>query len=135
MSINKVLITGNLTRDTDLRQTAGGMSILNFGVAVNERVKNQQTGDWEDRPNFIDCTMFGKRAESVAKYISKGSKVAIEGRLRWSQWEKDGQKHSKLSVIVDEIEFMSRKSGDPVEQTFGVQMQEVTDVYAEDIPF
>lgn len=135
MSINKVLITGNLTRDPELKSTAGGMSILNFGVAVNERAKNQQSGEYEDRPNFIDCTMFGKRAESVSKYISKGSKVAIEGKLRWNQWEKDGQKHSKLSVIVDEIEFMSRKSGDPVEQTFGVQMQEVTDVYAEDIPF
>lgn len=135
MSINKVLITGNLTREPDLRQTAGGMAIMNFGVAVNERRKIPQTDQWEDYPNFIDCTMFGKRAESVAKYISKGSKVAIEGKLRWNQWEKDGQKHSKLSVIVDEIEFMSRKSGDPVEQTFGVQMQEVTEVYAEDIPF
>lgn len=108
MSINKVTLTCNLTCDPDLRSTAGGMPVLGFGVAVNDRRKNQQTGEWEDYPNFIDCTMFGARAEAVAKYLSKGSKVAIEGKLRWSQWERDGQKRSKIEVIIDEIEFMSR---------------------------
>lgn len=110
MSINRVTITGNLTRDPDLRSTASGMPVLGFGVAVNDRRKNQQTGEWEDYPNFIDCTMFGARAQSVSRFLSKGSKVAIEGKLRWSQWERDGQKRSKIEVIVDEIEFMSYRN-------------------------
>lgn len=109
MSINRVAISGNLTRDPELRQTAGGMAILGFGVAVNDRRKNQQTGEWEDYPNFIDCSMFGTRAQSVSRFLSKGSKVAIEGKLRWSQWERDGQKRSKVEVIVDELEFMSQR--------------------------
>ena len=112
MSINRVIISGNLTRDPELRSTQSGMAVLSFGVAVNDRCKNQQTGEWEDRPNFVDCTMFGNRANSVAQYLSKGTKVSIEGKLRWEQWERDGQKHSKLKVIVDELEFMSsRQSG------------------------
>ena len=109
MSINRVIISGNLTRDPELRQTAGGLPVLSFGVAVNDRRKNQQTGEWEDYPNFIDCTMFGSRAENVQKLLSKGSKVAVEGKLRWSQWERDGQKRSKVEVIVDELEFMSQR--------------------------
>lgn len=114
MSINRVVISGNLTRDPDLRSTASGMPVLGFGVAVNDRRKNQQTGEWEDYPNFIDCTMFGARAQSVSRFLSKGNKVAIEGKLRWSQWERDGQKRSKIEVIVDEIEFMtSRNDGAP----------------------
>ncbi len=86
------------------------MPVLGFGVAVNDRRRNQQTGEWEDYPNFIDCTMFGARAESVSRFLSKGSKVAIEGKLRWSQWEREGQKRSKIEVIVDEIEFMTSRN-------------------------
>ena len=108
MSINRVVISGNLTRDPELRSTTSGTQVLSFGVAVNDRRRNQQTGDWEDYPNFVDCTMFGARAEAVSRYLSKGSKVAIEGKLRYSSWERDGQRRSKLEVIVDEIEFLSR---------------------------
>ncbi|MDD6651784.1 MAG: single-stranded DNA-binding protein [Eggerthellales bacterium] len=111
MSINRVCISGNLTRDPELRATAGGTQVLSFGVAVNDRRRNAQTGEWEDYPNFVDCTMFGTRAQSVMRFLSKGSKVVIEGKLRWSQWERDGQKRSKLEVIVDEIEFMSSRNG------------------------
>ena len=108
MSINRVIISGNLTRDPELRSTAGGMPVLGFGVAVNDRRKNQQTGEWEDYPNFIDCTMFGARAEALSRYLNKGTKVSIEGKLRWSQWEREGQKR-KIEVIVDELEFMSSR--------------------------
>lgn len=110
MSINRVNISGNLTRDPELRATAGGTQMLAFGVAVNDRRKNQQTGEWEDVPNFVDCIVFGSRAEAVSRFISKGSKVAIEGKLRYSAWEnKEGQRRSKLEVIVDEIDFLSRQ--------------------------
>ena len=109
MSINRVIVSGNLTRDPELRSTAGGMPVLGFGVAVNDRRKNQQTGEWEDYPNFIDCTMFGARAEALSRYLNKGTKVSIEGKLRWSQWEREGQKRSKIEVIVDELEFMSSR--------------------------
>ena len=108
MSINRVLISGNLTRDPEMRATAGGTQVMSFGVAVNDRRRNQQTGEWEDYPNFVDCVMFGTRAEAISRFLSKGTKVAIEGKLRYSSWERDGQRRSKLEVIVDEIEFLSR---------------------------
>ena len=108
MSINRVIVSGNLTREPEVRTTASGNPVMGFGIAVNDRRKNSQTGEWEDYPNFIDCTMFGARAESLSRYLSKGTKVSIEGKLRWSQWEtNEGQKRSKIEIIVDEIEFMS----------------------------
>jgi len=141
MSINKVMITGNLTRDAELRATPSGTSVLGFGVAVNERRKNAQTGEWEDRPNYIDCTMFGTRADAVSHYLTKGTKVAVEGRLQWRQWEKDGQKRSKIDVIVDELEFMSpRDSGSGMSgssrSSQAAPAAPAVDAYAEeDIPF
>ena len=133
--------TGNLTRDPELRATAAGTQVLSFGIAVNDRRKNPQTGEWEDYPNYIDCTMFGTRAEAVGRYISKGSKVAIEGKLRYNSWERDGQKRSKLEVIVDEIEFMnSRPAASPAAAVDGGQQYAVPEAPAvevadEDIPF
>ena len=156
MSINRVIISGNLTRDPELRSTAGGTSVLGFGVAVNDRRKNQQTGEWEDYPNFIDCTMFGARADALSRYLSKNTRVAIEGKLRWSQWERDGQRRSKIEVIVDELEFMSSRKSDAQNssgQSYGQQggyqpasqasyqpqpaptIDASSSVYDEDIPF
>ena len=110
-NINRVIISGRLTRDPELRQTAGGTPVLGMGVAVNDRRRNVQTGQWEDYTNFIDCTMFGARAESLSRILTKGMLVCIEGRLRWSQWERDGQKRSKIEVIVDELELPNRGQG------------------------
>ena len=148
MSINRVNITGNLTRDPELRATAGGTQILSFGVAVNDRRKNPQTGAWEDVPNFVDCIVFGQRAEAVSRFITKGSKVAIEGKLRFSSWEtKDGDRRSKLEVIVDEIDFMSRASGQQVTSpaaeaakvadtpVYGAPRAPEPEFYDADIPF
>ena len=110
MSINKVALSGNITRDVDLRQTASGSAILVFGIAVNERIKRGD--DWEDYPNFFDCVMFGRRAESLSKIMRKGMKVALSGRLRYSSWEnKDGQRRSKVEVIAEEVELMQRRDG------------------------
>ena len=115
MGINRVIISGNLTREPDLRSTASGTPVLGIGIAVNDRRKNPVTGEWEDYPNFIDCTMFGARAETVSRYIKKGSKVVLEGKIRWSQWEKEGQMRSKLEVIAEEVEFMTEnKNGSTV---------------------
>lgn len=109
MAINRVCISGNLTRDPELRQTAGGSQVLGVGVAVNDRRRNQQTGQWEDVPNFVDCVVFGNRAEALAAILHKGDKVAIDGRLRYSSWEaKDGTRRSKLEVVAEEVELMQR---------------------------
>ncbi len=155
VSINRVNITGNLTRDPELRATSGGTQVLHLGVAVNDRRRNPQTGNWEDYPNFIDCVMFGTRAEAIQRYLSKGTKVAIEGRLRYSSWERDGQKRSKIEVVVDEIEFMSSRQGGgsnggyaaqapaqapyqasaPASAPAPVSAPPAADVYDEDIPF
>lgn len=148
MSINRVVISGNLTRDAELRSTTSGMPVLGFGVAVNDRRKNPQTQEWEDYPNFIDCTMFGVRAEKIKPYLVKGTKVSIEGKLRWSQWERDGQKRSKIEVIVDELEFMSSRSTSqsydnmsgyeaqvPAAQSAAPMVDTSSSVYDEDIPF
>ena len=146
MSINRVVISGNLTRDPELRRTQSGMAILSMGVAVNDRRRNSQTGEWEDYANFIDCTMFGNRAESLSNILSKGTKVAIEGKLRWSQWERDGQKRSKIEVVVDEVELMSRGSGQGGNSpsssqatyqapTPAPEIDSASAVYDDDIPF
>lgn len=124
MSINRVNISGNLTRDPEMRATQAGTQILTFGVAVNDRRRNPQTGEWEDYPNYIDCVVFGNRAEPLSRFLSKGTKVAVEGKLRWSQWERDGQKRSKIEVIVDEVEFFSsRQQGGGYQPQGGSQMQ------------
>ena len=123
MSINRVNITGNLTRDPELRSTAGGMAVLGFGVAVNDRRKNQQTGQWEDYPNFVDCTMFGNRAEALSRILRKGMKVAIEGKLRYSSWEdkNGGGRRSKLEVIPDEVELLSQNANTQQPQQYAPQ--------------
>ena len=110
MSINKVFLCGNITRNPEIRKTANGSAVLSFSIAVNDRIKNQQTGQWEDRPNFFDCVMFGPRADSIVHCMTKGMKVAIEGKLRWNQWEKDGVKRSRVDVVIDDIELMQRRS-------------------------
>jgi len=138
MSINRVVISGNLTRDPELRATAGGTSVLKMGVAVNDRKKNQQTGEWEDVPNFVDVTVFGARGEALSRFLAKGAKVAIEGKLRWSQWEsKEGEKRSKLEVVADEVEFLSPREGGS--SAYGAHAAEAPDVtpdeLGDEIPF
>lgn len=127
MSINRVVISGHLTRDPELRHTQSGMAVMGIGVAVNDRRKNPSTGEWEDCPNFIDCTMFGARAEAVSKLLSKGAKVAVEGKLRYSSWERDGQRRSKVEILIDEIEIMSGAKEPKAAQQ--------PEPYDEDIPF
>lgn len=128
MSINRVCISGNMTRDPELRAAQNGTAILSFSVAVNDRRRNAQTSEWEDVPNFVDCIVFGKRAEGLAKFLAKGAKVAVEGRLRWSQWQDrdTGKNRSKLEVVVDEIEAMSKANPN---------RQAEVETYGEDVGF
>ena len=131
--LNTVSIGGNLCRNAELRATASGMVVLTFGVAVNESRKNQQTGEYEDYPNYVDCTMFGRRAESVSRYLTKGTYVALTGRLHQNRWQnKDGQNRSKLEVTVDNIHFESRGERDG---GYEQQQEPPADLYDEDIPF
>lgn len=136
MSINVVNISGNLTRDPELRRTTGGTAILGFGVAVNDRRKNQQTGEWEDYPNFVDCTMFGARAEKLAGMLAKGTKVCILGKLRYMSWESDGRKRSKIEVIVDDIELMQNRKPqqEQPQQDYQPGYQQQPAMY-DDLPF
>ena len=113
MSINRVCISGNLTREPELRQTPAGADVMKFCVAVNEGRKNRQSGEWEQYAHFVDCTMFGKRAGALHKYLHKGERVAIEGRLNYSSWtdKNTGAKRNKLDVIVDEVVIMQQAQG------------------------
>src|SRR4051794_9327753 len=98
-NINAVALTGNLTRDFELRKIPSGTPVGECRIAVNERVKNSG-GEWVERANFFDVVVWGAQAENCAQYLSKGSPVAISGRLRHETWEKDGQSHSRVKVIA-----------------------------------
>lgn len=109
-NVNKVFLMGNLTRDVELRASASGRQVGSFGLAVNERYKK---GDqWEQRANFFDCTVWGNRAEALAKYVGKGDPLFIEGKLRLEQWQdKDGGNRSKVVVVVDDFQFVGGREG------------------------
>jgi single-strand DNA-binding protein len=106
-NINRVVLTGNLTRDPELRSTGSGMSVCSLRVASNTRRKNQATGEWEDKPNFFDVTVWGAQGENCARFLSKGRPVAIDGRLEWREWEtQDGHKRSAVEIVADAVQFL-----------------------------
>lgn len=139
--VNNATISGNLCRDIEVRRTQSGFAIGEFSVAVNERVKNSQSGEYEDYANFIDCKLLGKRCESLERYLVKGTKATVQGRLHQERWEsKEGKKMSKLILIVDDLEFMSRGDGnDGGGRSTGGRPKAApvvdSSVYDEDIPF
>ncbi|MGB0766175.1 MAG: single-stranded DNA-binding protein [Phycisphaeraceae bacterium] len=110
-SFNKVILMGNFTRDPELRFLPNNTAVCDMGLAVNDRYQNKATGQWEDRPNFVDCTAFGRTAENISKFFAKGRPIFIEGKLRFEQWEdrQSGQKRSKLKVVVDTWQFVDSK--------------------------
>ncbi|MEZ5976618.1 MAG: single-stranded DNA-binding protein [Planctomycetota bacterium] len=111
-SYNKVILMGNLTRDPETRFTQSQMAVVNFGLAVNERFQGSD-GQWQERPTFVDVTMFGKRGEAFAKFHSKGKQAFVEGKLRLDTWEdkNGGGKRSKLYVVADNWEFVGSGPG------------------------
>lgn len=138
MSINRVVVSGNLTRDPDLRM-AGTTPLLQLGIAVNERRKNNSTGEWEDVPNFFDVLVWGQRGESLSRFLKKGSKIAVSGRLRWSQWTStEGQKRSKVEIVADEVDIMSPRDGGGASYSAPAEApasSDSTEVLTDDIPF
>ncbi len=109
-SYNRVVLLGNLTRDVELRHLQNGTAVAEVGLAVNEKYKDK-SGNWVDDACFVDLTLWGRTAEVANEYLSKGSPVLIEGRLKFEQWEKDGQKRSKLKVVVEKLQMLGQKSG------------------------
>ena len=107
-SFNRVILIGNLTRDPELRYTQSGLAVMDAGLAVNDRRKNQ-SGEWVDETTFVDVTLWGRTAEIAGEYLSKGSPVFFEGRLKLDTWEKDGQKHSKLKVVAEKLQLIGAK--------------------------
>lgn len=108
MSINHVVVAGNLTRDPELKATSSGAAVLEFGMAVNDRVKGAD-GEWSDRANFFDVVVWGRRGEALESILAKGMKVTVAGRLRWSSWETaDGQKRSRVQIVGEDVELPAK---------------------------
>ncbi len=106
-NINRVVLVGNLTRDPELRTTPSGTSVCKLRIAVNTRVKDNSTGEWTDKPNYFDVTVWGNQGESCAQYLSKGRPAAVDGRLDWREWEaQDGSKRQAVEIIADSVQFL-----------------------------
>jgi single-strand DNA-binding protein len=106
-NLNRVVITGNLTRDPELRSLPSGTSVCSLRVACNTRRKDNSTGEWVDKPNYFDVTVWGAQGENCARYLSKGRPVAIDGRLEWREWEnQEGQKRQAVEIIADSVQFL-----------------------------
>jgi single-strand DNA-binding protein len=106
-NLNVVVITGNLTADPELRSLPSGTSVCKLRVAVNTRRRNGATGEWEDKPNYFDVTVWGAQGENCARFLSKGRPVGVQGRLEWREWEtQDGQKRQAVDIIADSVQFL-----------------------------
>jgi single-strand DNA-binding protein len=111
-NINTVVITGNLTRDPELRSTPGGTAVCKLRVAVNSSRKDGQTGEWIDKPNYFDVTVWGAQGENCANYLSKGRPVAVSGRLDWREWEaQDGSKRQAVEIIANSVQVLGSRDG------------------------
>ena len=106
-NINRVVMTGNLTADPELRSLPSGTSVCSLRIACNTRRKDQASGEWVDKPNYFNVTVWGAQGENAARYLSKGRPVAIDGRLEWREWEaQDGTKRSAVDIIADSVQFL-----------------------------
>jgi single-strand DNA-binding protein len=110
-NINRVVLVGNLTRDPELRHTPSGTAVCGLRLAVNSRRKDPSTGEWGEKPNYFDVTVWGNQGESCAQYLSKGRPVAVDGRLDWREYEaKDGSKRQAIEIIADSVQFLGGRS-------------------------
>lgn len=113
-SINRVTLVGNLTRDPELRHTPSGTPVCKLRIAVNTRQKDSSTGEWGEKPNYFDVTVWGGQGESCAQYLSRGRQVGVDGRLDWREWDaQDGTKRQAVEIIADAVQFLgSRQEGE-----------------------
>jgi single-strand DNA-binding protein len=133
VSFNKVLLMGNLTKDPEVRYTPNGVAISSFGLAVNRKYK--QGAEVKEEVCFIDVVVFGKQAETSAKYLSKGQGIIVDGRLSQRRWEgEDGQKKNKHEVVAQSIQFLPKRSG-PSSDGGGDKGEVFTDDLGEEMPF
>jgi len=102
--INHVVLVGRLTRDAELKYTAGGQAVCKFSVAINRRKKNGE--QWEDEPNYFDVVLWGRQGESLNQYLVKGKSVGVEGELRQDRWQQDGQNRSKVEIVANNIQLL-----------------------------
>jgi single-strand DNA-binding protein len=128
-SFNKVMLMGNLTRDPELRYTSNGSAVTSFGLAGNRKFK--QGDEWKDDVCFVDITVWGKQGENCAEYLSKGRPAFIEGFLKFSTWESDGQKRNKLEVVANTVQFLGSR-GSSSGETSGEQAPNSNE---DDVPF
>jgi single-strand DNA-binding protein len=113
-NLNRVIVTGNLTKDPELRSTPNGTSVCKLRVAVNSRRKDSASGEWVDKPNYFDVTVWGAQGENCANYLSKGRPVAVDGRLDWREWEaQDGSKRQAVEIVADNVQFLGSRSDNP----------------------
>jgi len=113
-NINRVVLVGNLTKDPELRHTPSGTAVCSLRLAVNTRRKDSATGEWTEKPNYFDITVWGNQGESCAQYLAKGRPVAVDGRLEWREWDaQDGTKRQAVEIIADSVQFIgSRGDGE-----------------------
>jgi single-strand DNA-binding protein len=128
-NINRVILTGNLTRDPELRSLPSGTSVCSLRVAVNTRRKDQ-SGEWVDKPNYFSVTVWGAQGDNCARYLSKGRPVAIDGRLEWREWEaKDGSgKRESIEIVADSVQFLGGREEGAGGESGGNGFQQRTDV-------
>jgi single-strand DNA-binding protein len=128
-NINRVVLTGNLTADPELRSLPSGMSVCSLRIACNTRRKDNASGEWVDKPNYFNVTVWDAQGENVARYLSKGRSVAIDGRLEWREWEaQDGTKRQAVDIIGESVQFLGSPGAPKQEASTAPQDQPVTDV-------
>jgi single-strand DNA-binding protein len=133
-SLNQVTLMGNLTRDPELRQTPNGQNVTSFSLALNRAYKDQ-SGEWQEATDYIDCVCWGPLAERVAQYLSKGRRCLVQGRLQSRSWEQDGAKRSKVEVLANDVTFLdSRGSGEGGGFDGGAAASESTPSASDDKP-
>ena len=138
--INQVILIGRLTRDVELKYTNSGFAIANLSLAVNRRVKRDDT--WQDEGNFFNCVLIGKRAEALAQYLVKGKQIGIQGELRQNRWEQDGQPRSRVEIFINDIQLLGGRSSEQSVRNTGEQQGQYSspeiptaDDFDDDIPF
>jgi single-strand DNA-binding protein len=138
--INQVVLIGRLTRDVELKYTNTGFAIANLSLAVNRRVKRDDT--WQDEGNFFNCVLIGKRAEALAQYLVKGKQIGIQGELRQDRWEQDGQPRSRVEIFINDIQLLGGRGSEQSSRRTGGQSEPYSspeiptaDDFDDDIPF